>query len=278
MKLANKFGIVAFAFAAACGGDKGEVTLEEGKTYEPFADERFTVLGSDGEGDPLSGSAQVGAGQCLRVGDLCITPEEARAGCANGDGPVDFVLVDGQLSRTLCYGDPAAATQVVQNGSGSINVPQTNNNAILTFDPSTNGQPIQGDLSVDGNNVTIYGNGPDNTVIDGNVVITSNNTRIRGVTIRGNVRLAFNDLSIVLSRVLGNIEIVGNNATVAANTVFGNIQSATNNHVIVDNAVNGSIQTTGQNAVCEGNVRFSDDNGNSIADPEERGAALACGG
>lgn len=46
--------------------------------------------------------------------------------------------------------------------------------------------------------------------------------------------------------------------------------------MLVANEVGGSIQTFGKNDVCDANVAWNDANGNTLLDPNETGAPLAC--
>ncbi len=249
--------------------------VPEDSAFVAYEEGRATVIGSDNDGRRIEGSVVVREEGCIAVGDDCI-PVRGVGQCNLEDGPLDIIVADGEVQSAICYGDLAEPTDVVTNESGNVVLPQNANNAVLVFAPETNGVAIEGDLSVDGNNVTLFGNGPDETVIDGNVELTGNNARIRGVTIKGDLTMDLNNLSAVLVRVEGNVIIQGNNAVLAGSVVFGDLRSGSNNHVLVDNRLRGNLDLTGGNYTCADNHRFNSDDFTYTLDTEPRGDLLAC--
>ncbi len=266
------FGIYPAVQNCASNSDRFEPEDSAFATYEQG---RATVIGSDTEGRRIEGSVVVNEDGCIVVGDDCI-PVRGIGQCDLESGPLDIVVADGEVQSAVCYGDLAEPTDVVTNESGDVVLPQNANNAVLVFAPETNGVAIEGDLSVDGNNVTIFGNGPDETIIDGDVALTGNNARIRGVTIKGDLTIGLNNLSAVLVRVEGNVIIEGNNAVLAGSVVFGNLTSGSNNHVLVDNRLRGDLELTGANYTCADNHAFSSDDFTYTLDTEPRGELLVC--
>jgi len=292
---------------AGCGDDSGsggKTNVAPGDPFGDFEDMNTTVIGGgqtatsvvqDGDagggvqsGSPILVGAPVGdpnAPQEVCLSDtLCEAPAtDTSSWCERDGGPVDLIFVDGVLVETICYppaDDPDRPTEHVETTSGGdINILQMANRTTVTFDEATNGLPIVGDVSVDGNNVSIYGNGPDNTIIDGDVTLDGNNTRLRGVTITGDLILNKNNVAIVLSRIMGNLRLESNstnNSIVAETDIFGSFTSDSNGNLFVGNDVSGDWEHTGNGNTCDRNFAFSDDDGDEVIADEERGAALTC--
>ncbi|MGB0679673.1 MAG: hypothetical protein ACPGUV_08435 [Polyangiales bacterium] len=258
----------------ACGDDGPKEVEPTGDAFADYEDGRVSVIGTDPDGVSGAASAALQSGDCVVIGDSCQTAAEL--GC-QGDDPIDVVVDNGQVVDVLCYGDVDQPTVVVDSSqTGGIDVPQNDNGAVLVFDAALDGQPIQGDLSIDANNVTLYGNGPENTIIEGDLVLTGNNTRVRGVTVTGNVTVTLNNASLVLTQVRGNLRLEQNNATIASCQVFGNIESESNNHILTDNGVGGALQLGGNGYQCGSNYAFIDANDDFIVTDDERGATLSC--
>jgi hypothetical protein len=243
--------------------------------YAPYSERQVAVVGTaDESGSVVRGSADLGQDDCLVVGEQCIPAK--RLGCDRSSGPADVVVRHGQIAYVVCYGDTNAPTRLITSEGGAVQVPKNASNAVLVFDPATNGVPIEGDVVIDGNNVTLYGNGPDQTIIQGNLIITGNNARVRGITVLGNVVIDKNNTSLVLTRVEGNVILNLNNALVAGCEIFGNLQASFNNHVLIDNGIAGNLELTGNNYTCSGNFRIDDANSNKRVDENERGDSLSC--
>ncbi|MDH5672572.1 MAG: hypothetical protein OEZ06_10515 [Myxococcales bacterium] len=283
----------------ACGGDDG--TTSDGKTNvapgDPFAnaqEENINVIGAppqdgdvgpDGttEGQVLVGTPDGSAdGTEICFSDtLCEVVSTEVDWCEREGGPVDLIYIDGVLVETICYPpaeDPDRPLEEI-SGSGDIDIAQMANKTTVVFDESTNGEPLEGDITVDGNNVSIYGNGPDNTIIDGDVTLDGNNTRLRGVTITGDLILRKNTVAIVLCRILGNLRLETmstNNSVVAETDVFGDFTSDSNNNLFVGNDVLGNWEHTGNGNTCDRNASFNDDNDNQLVDDGERDGDLSC--
>lgn len=291
--------------ALACGDDSagtgGATNVAPGDPFEAYnADSGMvTVIGAEpmggatpdagnaGEtpvlvGTPLGSDAGTGTGEVCISDTLCEVPDTASSDwCEREGGPVDLIYVDGELVQTICYPpstDPDRPTETVA-GSGDVDVAQNANKTTVVFDAATDGIPIQGNVTVDGNNVAIFGNGPDNTILDGNVTLDGNNTRLRGVTITGDLVLRKNTVAIVLCRILGNVrlETMSTNGSIfAENEIWGNFTSDSNNNLFVGNVVSGNWKHEGHNNTCDRNVAFEDKNSDDVLDPSERGAALLC--
>ncbi len=287
----------------ACGDDSsggGTVTVAPGDPFANAEEENVTVLGAadssaaaaDPEADTLDGSAPIlvgspngnpdGAEICISD-SLCEVIDTNVNWCERDGGPVDLIYVDGEVVETICYppaDDPnRPLEEVTDTEGGDIDILQNANRTTVVFDESTNGTPIEGDITVDGNNVAIYGNGPDNTIIDGDVTLDGNTARLRGVTITGDLILRKNTVAVVLCRILGNVYLETmstNNSVLVENDIFGDFISDSNNNLFVGNDVLGEWTHTGNGNTCDQNHSFEDSNGNELVDDGERGGVLDC--
>ncbi|MBI2377422.1 MAG: hypothetical protein HYV07_25700 [Deltaproteobacteria bacterium] len=268
-----------------CSDEPTATLAARDEPYEPWSEENTTVIGGNTTGNaPEPGfvaTGQVTAAGCLQVTDAsCVEFEREGRYCTTDSGPVDVIRNGDSVVEVVCYEDTdgtAGSTVVVDGDSdGAIDVPQQKNGSVLTFDPSSDGKPVAGNVTVDANNVTIYGNGPANSIIDGNLVITGNNARIRGVRVTGNVVFDLNTGALVLSVVEGNIHVGSNNVLLAENDVFGNVEVSGNNAILIGNDVSGNWQISGQNPVCSENFAFADADENGSVEDSERGNALTC--
>ena len=291
---------------AACGSDAGSDprVLKEGDPFQPHASGNVSAIGdTDPESEPATGrggesapespvlvGAPAGDVSEGEIGEVCVdegrceVPDaEASSFCEREGGPVDLIYVDGKVVETICYppaDDPKRPTEVVASTKpGDVEVVQNANKTTVTFDPATDGMPIEGNISVDGNNVAIYGNGPDNTVLDGDVTLDGNNARMRGLTITGDLILKKNNVAVVLCRILGNVRLEAqstNGSVFAQNEIWGDFTSGSNGNVIVANSVLGKWAHTGNGNTCDGNHLFADADGDESIDDDERGALLSC--
>lgn len=236
---------------AACGSDEAEI----GPADKFGAGAGTTTVVGDGAG----GAAFVtpGAGECLDVKGECVKPADK----CGADGRAD-VIVDssGKVLEIVCY--PAGDTAPTVEQKGDVDLDKQNG-GVVAIDGAADGVDVEGNVSSKGNNVTVYGAGPDVSVIGGNVDADGNNFSARGVTVKGNVVIDANNGTIVLSVVEGNIEYTGNNFVLAETTVLGNVKIIGNNARLVGNRIHGTLEIDGQNTVCDGNV-------------DENGAAIGC--
>jgi hypothetical protein len=183
--------IVSSVLVAACGGDddaQGRTNVAPGDPFGNYDEMQVSVIGgSTVPGADSGGAAPAPGGGTVLVGrpegdisesEFCISdslcevpPVDQSNFCERDGGPVDLIYVDGELVQTICYPpaeDPDRPLEVVDGTTpGDIDIVQNANRTTVVFDPATNGTPIEGDVNVDGNNVAIYGNGPDETILDG---------------------------------------------------------------------------------------------------------------
>lgn len=293
-------GSALLILGLACSDDDRGSRLPEG--YGDYADENVTAIGAGGssqggsaadggpnEGDvvestPVLVGTPAGSGEVCFSDTLCeVSYTEDTDWCERSGGPVDIIYVDGEAVETICYppaNDPDRPVETIDsNREGDIEIAQMANRTTVLFSDDTDGQPFVGDISVDGNNVAIYGNGADATIIDGDVALDGNNVRLRGVTITGDLILRKNNVAVVLCRILGNVvlETESTNGSVfAENDIFGSFSSDSNGNLLVGNDVLGDWTVTGNNTVCDRNHAFADDDADELVDDTERGALLEC--
>lgn len=263
--------------ASACGQRR---LAANGDVQTPYAENRTTVIGTDDNGAEVAGSTEgaIAPGDCVEVGTQCVVVEGGDF-CERDGGPSDAIVVDGVVVEVVCYPPPKdSAPDVVVDADqdGDLDVPQNANNTTVTFDEATDGTPIEGNITVDGNNVAIYGNGAENTVIVGDVVLDGNNVRLRGLTIDGNLTITKNNQAVVLVVVTGFVLIEGSNDVFAANDVYGNLTVTQNNVVLVQNRVQGTFDAAGGNATCTANHAFTDENEDGAIGDDEVGDAIGC--
>lgn len=253
------------------------------EVHADYTEGRVSVIGSDSSGAPVSGSAPAPGDGCVLAGQDCVAAAPDGEWCEREGGPYDVVVVDGEVVEVICYPPPTDSEGpelvVADPAQGDLEVPQDASNTAITFDESTDGTPIEGNFTLDGNNVSVYGNGPDKTIIDGDIVIEGNNVRLRGVTVMGNVVVRLNNAAIVLSRIHGDLVLDAestNGSVIAANEVFGRIDVPSNNNTIVSNLVQGDFDITGNNNTCNENQAFADANEDEVIADTELGDPLTC--
>jgi hypothetical protein len=261
-------GIVGFAVLVGCGGSEATVAPGDNTPYTSDPDKTVVV----GAGDVSEGTdAQTGTGCVKLPSGACVEAESCKSG-ERRDVVVDSA---GKVVAVVCY--PADATPTVVDAQGDVTLDKNQNGGVVSVDGAADGVDIQGDVAAAGNNVTVYGHGPDVSVIGGSVTATGNNFAMRGVTVQGGVTVDGNNATMVLCAIQGNVHITGNNNVIADCDILGNVVIDGVNNTLVGNHVAGTI-TLGEakNQTCDGNVTWTDANANKVFDTGEGGAALAC--
>lgn len=230
--------LVTSGALVACGGDEAE---PGGPAPDKFGSaEGVTTVIGDGKG----GTAYVtpdGKEECIDIVGECVKPQDK---C--GDGQRADVIVDseGKVVEVVCY--PADDEAPTVNEDGDVDLDKENNGVVSVDE-------IQGNVTADGNNVTVYGDGPDSSVIGGNVTATGNNFSMRGVTVKGNVDVTANNGTLVLSVIEGDVVYTGNNFVMAETVVLGNVKITGNNAKLLGNSIGGTLEINGKEALCDGN-------------------------
>lgn len=254
--------VAVLCLMQGCGDDNADVDDEY-----PYDPDETTIIGGDST-DPV---ATPDGNDCIDVDGACAQPQED---CGD-DGTADVIVDDkGNVVDVICY--PTSGAPVETIPAESVPVEKTQNGSVVVLDAADDGEDIEGDLSVDANNVVIYGESPDVSVIGGDLDITKNNTTIRGVRITGDVTVEYNNANLVFCVIEGDLTIIGNNTTVAGCDVWGNLTIAGENTVLVSNHLAAAGPFAAQGLVCNGNTHFSDENQDGVIDEAELGDPIQC--
>ena len=219
---------------------------------------------------------------CVKVGAECVAIAQLKAErCGSADAQADIVLVEGQVVEVICYPPLSDGQPLEQAGistDGQVEIPQNANGTVITFPPATDGKETDGAVSLQGERMAVIGNGVDQTTIGGNLVVASNNAKIRGLTVKGNLVIEknANNVSIAFVRVLGNVVIDGNDALVVRADVYGNLHLTGNNGSLRALYIAGQLQVDGGGSECTDLYAFADANEDYTLAPTEVGAALSC--
>jgi hypothetical protein len=205
---------------------------------------------------------------CIDLDGACVKPQTE----CGADGTADVLLDDnGAVVDVICYPNSGVS---VESFEGDVH--KVGNDVVLVFDDQDDGVDVDGDVTIDGNNVTLYGHGPDVSVIGGDLHIDKNNSLVRGIRVQGDVVIDKNNPSMVDCVIEGDLTIKGNNVSVALCEVWGKLVIEGNNAVLVSNRFRQPPEVQGKNLVCSGNVAFDDANADNVIDPDELGAAIDC--
>jgi len=280
IKLVAFASLVAMVLGAACSGDEDPPPVEQGPGDDVgYAPGNKDVIVVDGTTWVVSGGDPDG---CVWVGDQCLDWGEIKQKfCGDANAQADIVVVSGKVVEVICY-PPKEGGVSIQNvptdADGNPTLPQNQNHTVITFPASTDGKPVKGDVTLNGEGVALIGNGVDKTILGGNLTLDSNNARVRGLTVNGNVTFSKNSngASLAFCKIKGNLTIEANDVTVLNCVVYGNLESKGNGASLIGNGVAGNFKVEGSVTTCSGNYAFSDKNGNGIVEPGEKGAALSC--
>lgn len=255
-------GVVALVWLAGCGDDNSSVDNEY-----PYDPDKTTIIGG-GSTDPVD---TPDGNDCIDVDGACARPQRD---CGD-DGTADVIVDDkGNVVDVICY--PTSGAPVQEIPAESVPVKKTQNGSVVVLDSDDDGDDIVGDLSVDANNVVIYGESPDVAVIGGDLAITKNNTTVRGVRIAGNVTVEFNNANLVFCVIEGDLTIHGNNTTLAGCDVWGDLTITGENTVLVANRLADPGPFAAQGLVCNDNHHLIDADEDGSIDDDDVGDLIEC--
>jgi hypothetical protein len=243
----------------------------DSKPVYPYKPNSTSVIGGDYD-NPDGLSLRVyetpDGDECIDLDGACAKPQTE---CGNG-GAADVLLDDkGNVVDVICY--PTDGVEI-ENFDGEVK--KVGNNVVLVLDDEDDGADVMGDVTIDGNNVTLYGHGPDTSVIGGDLHIDKNNSVVRGVRIEGDVTIDKNNPSIVDCVIEGDLTIRGNNVSVALCDVWGKLVIEGNNAVLVNNHFASAPEVHGNNTVCSANLAFDDANDDGKVSEDELGDEVVC--
>jgi hypothetical protein len=248
----------------ACGSDATRSAL-------PYEANSTAVIGGDYD-NPNGRAPRVvetpDGDACIALDGACVRPQQE---C--GDSGAADVLVDdtGNVLDVICYPTSGVAVETLDG-----KVDHVGNDVVLVFDDKDDGPDVIGDLTIDGNNVTLYGNGPATSVIGGDLNIDKNNAVVRGIRIQGDVTITKNNLSLVDCVIDGDLTIRGNNVSIALCDVWGKLVIQGNNTVLVNNRFATAPEIHGNNTVCASDVMFADADDDGLVSVDELGDTIMC--
>jgi hypothetical protein len=205
---------------------------------------------------------------CVNLDRVCVQPQTE---CGDNGSAIVLLDTDGTVADVICY--PKEDVSVV---AFEGEVPHTDNDTVLVLDDKDDGLDVAGDVTIDGNNVTLWGHGPDTSVIGGDLHIDKNNAVVSGVRIQGDVVIDKNNPSLVDCVIEGDLTIHGNNVSIALCEVWGTLSIDGNNAVLIGNEFRVSPEVTGKNLVCSSNRSFSDTNADHAVSDDELGGPIEC--
>ena len=251
---------------AGCGGGDSGTTTDDTFPYKPG---ETTVIGQSDS--PTEFTAPAGAGCLKDESGACV---DLTKQCGD-DAKVDVVVdKQGVVVSVICY--PVSERPVSTADEKPPSGRTFGNNEVVVLDDVNDGDDLSGDVDIDSNNVTIWGESPATSVIGGNLTVSKNDGIVRGVRIRGNVTLSGNNAALLLCVVEGNVTLSGNNNVLASCDVYGTITVTGKNGAVVSNRVAGGI-TTGDKTACHDNISLTDKDGDKTFDAGEAGDPITCG-
>jgi hypothetical protein len=272
----------------ACGADEtsnSDWSVSEGDGADTEYGSETTVVttpGSTGKDVIVTGDPD----ECVDVEGACVDLDEAKKSggqyCDDPNAQADVIVVDGEVVDVVCYPPKDDGTDIRETDTdedGNAEVPQTESGTVVTFNEKTDGEPIEGDVTIDAERTTLYGNGPSKTIIDGKITVSSNNSRIRGMTVTGNVEFTTisNNSAISFCRIHGDLNVKSNGFTASNCQVFGKVQVTGNDALLMNIGVQGDWQVS-PSTECHGCYSFADDNDDLLVGDDEIGDELTCGG
>lgn len=234
MKKITFITILAGSLGLSCGADDGSFV------WEPDA-----VIFHQPDGTRTESHIE---GECAEFrGEVCFDPTEE---CGSRGAADVFVDDEGQVLEVICFPrveEGNANVVVASDGSAEA---EPGNNDILVLEGGAEAPAYSGDLDLDSNNVTVWGEDPATSVLEGDLNINGNNSLISGVTITGDVLVSFNDARFSNCVIEGDLTIEGNNAKVAGCRIQGDVVVLGNNTELTLIEVEGSFEDGGKNTAC----------------------------
>lgn len=272
---------------AGCGEDQAshsDWSVEEGDGSATEYGSNTTVVTTPGQTDTsviVSGDPD----QCVEVEDACVDLEEAKSEkggqyCEDPDAQADVIVVDGEVVDVICYPPKDEGTDIREaetDAEGNAEVPQTNSGSVVTFAEDTDGEAIEGDVIIDAERTTLYGNGPEKTFIDGKIIVRSNNSRIRGMTVTGNIEYEgiSNQSALSFCKIHGDLIVKSNGFTATNCQVWGKVTVSGNGATLMNVGVQGAWEVN-SDAECHGCYSFDDVDEDYMVVEDEIGEELLC--
>lgn len=251
--MTKRSAFIPFFLTLACSSDPDVAT--------PYQPGDITVLG-----EALGGRPE----RIEQCGDECATVDDE---C--GDEAAADVVLDahGDVADVICYEQDVNVQTV---SIDRVETAEAGNKTVLVLDGVDDGADVAGNVTISGNNSTVWGEGPDVSVIGGTLKITKNNAVVRGVRIHGDVAVTKNNAQFSMCVIEGDLTVTGNNATFADCVILGDVKIAGVNTVLAQNRFAKSYEIGGKNLTCNENFAFTDADEDGEFDDSELGDAVIC--
>lgn len=237
---------------AGCGGDEGITD----PTSVTFGETTFVFLLNPVVNDanqkavPSPGSEQSGVDVAVQDGPsgstdpdgvVVLAPVEAGTKSVSFDdgsnsGSLSLEIADKDLLEVAVALDADGAAEManVEFAFGGdvvvitsdmsvedVNEALSESNIIVFVEGGT----YTGNVEFSGSNVTLFGEGPEggNVTIDGDVVVSGSQNRLRGVRVTGDLSIPGSDAGISFSSVVGSLTVDGSDARLLDNAFCGSI-------------------------------------------------------
>lgn len=132
----------------------------------------------------------------------------------DGDGAAQMANVEYAFSGEVVVITPDMSVEDVNEALGESNI-------IVLVEGGT----YTGNVDFSGSNVTLFGEGAEggNVTIDGDVVVSGSQNRLRGVRVTGDLSVPGSDAGISFSSVVGSLTVDGSDARLLDNAFCGSI-------------------------------------------------------
>lgn len=223
---------------------------EESNPY-PYALDEIRVIGGDGGEYEADANDECGAG-------------------ASADVIVDE---DGDVLSIVCYPNEGYEVVTLEDEAQE---PELGDHVVAVLDGDDDGVDVKGDLLIDGQNVIVYGAGPEASVIEGNLEVIEDGAIARGVRIEGDAILRKDGAALVDCAIEGDLIVIGDGVTIARCEVWGDVIMDGSHAVLVSTLVAGDQQLSGDDLRCNDNHRFTDIEGDGVVQDDDVLAPIAC--
>lgn len=132
----------------------------------------------------------------------------------DADGAREMASVEYAFGGEVVTITPEMSVQDVNEALGRSN--------IIVF---VEGGTYAGDVEFSGSNVTLFGEGPEggNVTLDGNVVVSGSQNRLRGIRVTGDLSVPGSDAGISFSSVVGSLLVDGSDVRLLNNSFCGTV-------------------------------------------------------
>jgi hypothetical protein len=242
--------------SCACSPSKGEVVM-------PFPLGQMMVFGRLDDGTMMSFDDGCDT-------QLCRTALERCGRQAYADVVVDDV---GDVLDVVCYPGALRVQEVSEFPADALII---DSDSVVVFDSMDDGADVLSDVRVTENQVVLYGQGADVSILGQSLDLDGPGTVVRALRVRGDLTIDGNGAKLSLVEVDGALTINGDRATVSESVVHGPVHLIGNDTVLGRNLLQGVDHLSGSNLICHLNQRFDDANRDGWIDDTELGGEVAC--